>query len=219
MVFKIRNKGFNNTAAALIPRVHPAKKTKNQADFTRYITVQVQITRFTGMRILHNYRNISRSTKQFLMGDKILEQLMILTIKEHYFRPMYYRSPIENSFYLGRSLADLTDRHYSLFANNQHPLQLYVYEEYNKFLRTAHNKDEQENLKYINDRMGQVMEDRSKIINTKEGESLSIDDISDVYMQVMGEARSKSNISLATRSKTGEISDYLEVRRPFGAAQ
>jgi succinate dehydrogenase/fumarate reductase flavoprotein subunit len=94
-----------------------------------------------------------------------------------------------------------------------------VYEEYNKFLRTAHNKDEQENLKYINDRMGQVMEDRSKIINTKEGESLSIDDISDVYMQVMGEARSKSNMSLTTRSKTGEISDYLEVRRPFGAAQ
>ena len=94
-----------------------------------------------------------------------------------------------------------------------------MYEEYNKFLRTAHNKDEQENLKYINDRMGQVMEDRSKIINTKEGESLSIDDISDVYMQVMGEARSKSNMSLTTRSKTGEISDYLEVRRPFGAAQ
>ena len=219
MVFKIRNKGFNNTAAALNPRVHPAKKTKIHADLTRYITVQVQITRFTGMRILHNYRNISRSTKQFLMGDKILEQLMILTIKEHYFRPMYYRSPIENSFYLGRSLADLTDRHYSLFSNNQHPLQLYVYEEYNKFLRTAHNKDEQENLKYINDRMSQVMEDRSKIINTKEGESLSIDDISDVYMQVMGEARAKSNISLTTRSKTGEISDYLEVRRPFGAAQ
>lgn len=219
MVFKIRNKGFNNTAAALNPRVHPAKKTKIHADLTRYITVQVQITRFTGMRILHNYRNISRATKQFMMGDKILEQLMILTIKEHYFRPMYYRSPIENSFYLGRSLADLTDRHYALFANNQHPLQLSVYEEYNKFLRTAHNKDEQENLKYINDRMGQVMDDRSRLLNTKEGESLSIDDISDVYMQVMGEARSKTNMSLATRSKTGEIADYLEVRRPFGAAQ
>ena len=219
MVYKIRNKGFNNTAAALNPRVHPAKKTKIHADLTRYITVQVQITRYTGMRILHNYRNISRASKQFLMGDKILEQLMILTIKEHYFRPMYYRSPIENSFYLGRSLADLTDRHYALFANNQHPLQLYVYEEYNKFLRLAHNKDEQANLNYINDRMGEVMEDRSKLLNTKEGESLSIEDISDIYMQVMGENRAKTNMSLTTRSKTGEIQDYLEVRRPFGAAQ
>lgn len=67
--------------------------------------------------------------------------------------------------------------------------------------------------------MGQVMEDRSRLLNTNEGESLSIDDISDVYMQVMGEARAKTNMSLTTRSKTGEISDYLEVRRPFGAAQ
>jgi hypothetical protein len=152
------------------------------------------------------------------MGDKILEQLMILTIKEHYFRPMYYRSPIENSFYLGRSLADMTDRHYALFANNQHPLQLYVYEEYNKFLRSAHNKQEQENLKFVGDRMQEVMDDRSKLLNTREGESLSIDDISDVYMQVMGEYRAKTNMSLTTKSKTGEISDYLEVRRPFGAA-
>ncbi len=219
MVYKIRNKGFNNTAAALNPRVHPAKKTKIHADLTRYITVQVQITRFTGMRILHNYRNISRACKQFMMGDKILEQLMILTIKEHYFRPMYYRSPIENSFYLGRSLADLTDRHYSLFANNQHPLQLSVYEEYNKFLRSMHNKESQANLQSINTRMGEVMDDRSALLNTKEGESLSIDDISDIYMQVMGENRAKTNMSLTTRSKNGEISDYLEVRRPFGAAQ
>jgi hypothetical protein len=100
MVYKIRNKGFNNTAAAINPRVHPAKKTKIHADLTRYITMQVHITRFTGLRIMHNYRNISRASKQFLMGDKILEQLMVLTIKEHYFRPMKYRSPIENSFYI-----------------------------------------------------------------------------------------------------------------------
>jgi hypothetical protein len=207
MVYKIRNKGFNNTAAALNPRIHPAKKTKIHADLTRYITLQVQITRYTGMRILHNYRNMSRASKQFLMGDKILEQLMVLTLKEHYFRPMYYRSPIENSFYLGRSLADLTDRHYALFANNQHPLQLYVYEEYNKFLRAAHSKQEQENLKAVGDRMKQVMDDRSLLLNTKEGESLSIEDISDVYMQVMGEHRANTNMSLTTRSKTGQISD------------
>jgi hypothetical protein len=44
MVFKIRNKGFNTTAAALNPRVHPAKKTKihwlmiTPVDFTRSVT-------------------------------------------------------------------------------------------------------------------------------------------------------------------------------------
>lgn len=35
----------------------------------------------------------------------------------------------------------------------------------------------------------------------------------------MGEMREKSNMNLATRTKDGHINDYLEVRRPFGAAQ
>jgi hypothetical protein len=63
------------------------------------------------------------------------------------------------------------------------------------------------------------MEDRQKLMNTSEGESISIDDFQDIYIQAMGEHRGKTNMSLTTRSKTGEIQDYLEVRRPFGAAQ
>ena len=100
MVYKIRNKGFDIFAAATNPRVHPAKKVKIALPVERAATLQVQQTRFTGMRIKHNYRNISRACKQFLMGDKLLEQAVILSLKYHYFRPMYYASPIENSFYL-----------------------------------------------------------------------------------------------------------------------
>ncbi len=219
MVYKIRNKGFNNIAAAVNPRVYTAKKTKIHHDLTKFVCLQVHITRFSGMRILHNYRNISRACKQFLMGDKVLETLMILSIKEHYFRPMYYRSPIETGFYLGRTLADLTDKHHVLFANNQHPLQLHVYEEYNKFLRTAHDTAEQELAEDTRERMLEVAAERSSLLNHEDGECLSVDDLSDVYMQVMGEQRSKGNFSLTTRGKDGDISDYLETRRPFGATQ
>ena len=77
------------------------------------------------------------------MGDKLLEQATILSIKYHFFRPMYYASPIENSFYMGRAIADLTDRHYALFANNQHPMQLDIYETYNKTLRVMHSEAHQ----------------------------------------------------------------------------
>ena len=80
---------------------------------------------------MHNYRNISRATKQFMMGDKLMEQLMILTLRDQFFRPNRYSAPIEQTYFLGRALADLTDRHYSLFANNQHPIQLLMYNEYN----------------------------------------------------------------------------------------
>lgn len=116
-------------------------------------------------------------------------------------------------------MADLTDRHYALFANNQHPLQLHAYEEYNKFLRNVHDKEHQANLRFIDERMTEIAEHKSSLLNTQEGESLSTEDISDIYMQVMGEYRGKTNMTLTTRSKTGEINDYLEVRRPFGAAQ
>jgi hypothetical protein len=67
--------------------------------------------------------------------------------------------------------------------------------------------------------MIEVAQDRQSTLNTTEGESLSFDDVTDIYCQVMGEHRNKSNFSLATKSKNGEINDYLEVRRPFGAAQ
>ena len=74
--------------------------TQIKVDLATHVTLQVQITRFTGMRILHNYRNISRATKQFMMGDRFFEQLMILTLREHFFRPMYYEAPIENTYYM-----------------------------------------------------------------------------------------------------------------------
>jgi hypothetical protein len=38
-------------------------------------------------------------------------------------------------------------------------------------------------------------------------------------MQVKAESRSKNNHSLNTTTKNGDIADYLEHRRPFGAAQ
>ena len=66
----------------------------------QHIVVQVHVTRYTGMRIMHNYRNISRATKQFMMGDRFLEQLMILQLREHFFRPMMYNAPIENTFFM-----------------------------------------------------------------------------------------------------------------------
>lgn len=52
------------------------------------------------MRIYHNYRNISRAAKQFLLGNKHLEEQVILTIREQFYRPMHYKAPIENIVYL-----------------------------------------------------------------------------------------------------------------------
>ena len=97
MVYKIRNKGFNNFGTV---RAFPAKKTQINVDLRTHVILQTHITRYSGMRILHNYRIISRTGKQFIEVDSFLEKIMILTIREHFFRPMYYKAPIEQTFFL-----------------------------------------------------------------------------------------------------------------------
>lgn len=116
-------------------------------------------------------------------------------------------------------MADLTDRHYALFANNQHPLQLSAYTAYNRFLQDMHDsattaREEEEGQRFL-----EAVNEAQSHLNSAEGERLSIDDLSDIYIQSQGASRARANMALNTRSKTGEINDYLEVRRPFGSAQ
>jgi hypothetical protein len=85
-------------------------------------------------------------------------------------------------------------------------------------LRDAHDKGQAEWYNDLESRLDRIKEDKEKLLNTKEGEILGIDDLSEIYMQAMGEMREKSNLTTQSRTKTGEINDYLEVRRPFGAA-
>ena len=113
----------------------------------------------------------------------------------------------------------MTDRHYSLFANNQHPIQLAAYEEYNNFLARMHDAAEAQNDAVIAAEFEDAANKKLAKLNTKEGESLSLDDLQDLYIDVQGRARERMNMSLNTRTRTGDINDYLETRRPFGAGQ
>ena len=99
MVYKIRNTGFTTPfTAAASARVLQMPKQQMNPEMGRHVTLQVQISRYNGMRIFHNYRNISRATKQFLNGDAFLEQLMILMLRNEFYRPMSYEAPIEQSY-------------------------------------------------------------------------------------------------------------------------
>ena len=98
-------------------------------------------------------------------------------------------------------------------------MQIDIYEEYNKMLRVAHSEGHQQRIQDTIDRVNEIKEERTKLLRSEEGESLSIDDLQDIYIQAKAEEREKYNFSLNTRTKTGDISDYLEARRPFGATQ
>ena len=98
-------------------------------------------------------------------------------------------------------------------------MQLDIYDNYNQMLRVLHDQGHQQRQEETAARMEEVKAERTKYLNHKEGESLSIDDLQDVYCKVKAEERERHNFSLNTKSKTGDITDYLETRRPFGAAQ
>ena len=118
----------------------------------------------------------------------------------------------------GRALADLTDRHYSLFANNQHPVQLDIYQNYNKMLRIVHSEEHQTRINDTHERFKELVAEKTKHLNHEEGETISFDDFQDIYIQAKAEEREKYNFMLNTKNKTGDIADYLEARRPFGAS-
>ena len=67
-------------------------------------------------------------------------------------------------------------------------------------------------------RFDELVEAKNKSLNSEEGETISWDDYQDLYCQAKAEERAKYNFALNTKNKTGDISDYLEVRRPFGSA-
>ncbi len=59
--------------------------------------ILVRNDRYSPVRIAHNYRNISRACKQFLLGDSYAEQLLILMLRSEFLWPVdNIQSPIEN---------------------------------------------------------------------------------------------------------------------------
>ena len=81
-----------------------------------------------------------------------------------------------------------------------------------------HSEEHQARIQETKDNLAAKIEAKNKTLNSEEGESISWDDYQDLYIEAKAEERIKYNFDLNTKDKSGEINDYLEVRRPFGAA-
>lgn len=119
-------------------------------------------------------------------------------------------------------LGDHTDRHYSLISNNQHPTQLYFYEYLNKKYRNKQRAIDYKEGKIeptfdlaLKERVEQLIEEKLQTKDVENGEDITPDDLADIYRDANEDIRAKMNLRLNTRGKTGEVEDYLEVRRPI----
>jgi hypothetical protein len=97
MVWKIRSK----TAFTFEKGLHRYNtgnfKTLCHDIIDQMPAVQVKTDRYAPTRVTHNYRNISRACKQFLLGDPLAEQLMITMLRIEFLWPIKnIKSPIEN---------------------------------------------------------------------------------------------------------------------------
>lgn len=120
-------------------------------------------------------------------------------------------------------MGDHTDRHYALVANNQHPMQLYLYDFLNKKYRQAKDRKDYEegksNLTYeiaLEERVKQLIDERLSTLDVTNGEDLTPEDIRQIYKEAVHNVREKLNLSTCQRGKDGNVEDYLEIRRPLG---
>lgn len=187
----------------------------------------VKTDRLAPVRITHNYRNISRACKQFLLGDPFAEQMMISVLRTEFRWPIdEIRSPIYHYRPIYRILGDHTDRHYSLAVCNQHPMQLMFYEYLNKKYRERHakklaaaGKGPQTFESAVSLMVEELIEEKLRTMDVDNGEDLTPDDIEAIHHKAMDDVRDKMNVNMRTRNKRGEIEDFLEVRRPFGQTE
>jgi len=178
---------------------------------------------YSQVRIIHNYRNISRAAKQFLLGDPVAEQLMLSLLRLEFHWPLKnIESPFYNYLPIQRILADHTDRHYGLVANNQHPVQLFLYEFLNKKYRKAKDLKDYQDGKAgptyeiaLDEKVKNLIDEKLKLKDVENGETISPDEINDIYKVAIDDVSERFKLRLNTRTKTGEINDYLESRRPF----
>jgi hypothetical protein len=110
-----------------------------------------------------------------------------------------------------------------LVANNQHPVQLNLYEFLNKKYREAKLKKDFEEghgqVTYqiaLDEKVKQLINERLAHKDVENGEDITPDDISEIYKEAVENVRESLKLSVKTRGKNGNIEDYLEKRRPFG---
>ena len=60
------------------------------------------------------------------------------------------------------------------------------------------------------------MEEKKHELQNAKGQKFTVEELSEIYLKTMEEYRATEHFSLRSKTKTGEINDYLEIRRPFG---
>jgi hypothetical protein len=222
MVYKIRNKSFFWTRGGWKNNHNPKHfniPRPNHPELT--MAIRTRIDHHSFLRANQAYRNLSRYAKQYFYGDKKLEEVFILAIKDVFHAPFYSETLTHLIKHGGeRRLVDQLDRDVEIASYNYHPFQLFTYEVYNRNLAIENENYEtkKSGQKTLADEMQEytdhiIAEEEAKL---PEGEKLSTDKTADIILHAIRKARAGiQRPATDSRGPDGNINDYLEQRRPF----
>lgn len=93
MVWKVRNKGafiYEHGAHRYVTGNY--KMVPNDVEEIPFFDTKTDL--YTSVKLVHNYRNMSRAAKQFLLGDSVAEQYLLALLRLEYQHPSTMKSPI-----------------------------------------------------------------------------------------------------------------------------
>ena len=85
-------------------------------------------------------------------------------------------------------------------------------------LRVMHSDEHQGRIAETKEAYDEAVATSSALLNSEEGETMSVDDTEAIWLDVKANERSRNNFEMTSRTKKGDLNDFLETRRPFGAA-
>ncbi|KRX10326.1 hypothetical protein PPERSA_02743 [Pseudocohnilembus persalinus] len=175
------------------------------------------------LRAYQSYRNLSRHCKQYFYGDKQLEEAFILGLRSFFMIPMVSETPTDQIKHgAERRFVDQLDRDFELVSYNQHPFQLFTYELNNKHVAREQEKYEQQQNgeQTFEQQMVQYLDNviAAEKAKLREGQQLSSEKLTEIILQAFRKARAEEKRPQQnSRGDDGQITDFLEQRRPFGA--
>ncbi len=218
MVYKIRNKAFFFTLSGYKNNYCP--KVLNLPVDVKSDTTFCFKTYDGGpelIRFCQLYRSISRKVKQYLYGNKEVEEHVLNVIRQHFKIPFLCDTPINliTSEPIRRFL-NQGDRDYELLSYNTHPYQMDLYRSVNESVQeeveylTLKDNGETPLEEQLPEVLGKHLEELNKRYNGNVPTAAFYEAMQEVYTKFVAAKGAEKS-----RTPNGDFNDFLEVRRPF----
>lgn len=154
------------------------------------------------------YRNMSRTCKQYLYGDKHMEERFTVALKNWFTVPLTSETPTHLLKYGGeRRFVDQGERDFELMSYNQHPYQLKMYQVHNDRVLKANDTEKKKEDEQFEAMLEEALKEEQSTL--KAGDKIDIERYSEIFFEVF---RIHEKNLETKHDSTSNYEDYTEIR-------